>query len=52
MALDLDKISNELESALERARLLAESRQQSLITPCHMLYVLVEDGGPLAAVVE
>jgi ATP-dependent Clp protease ATP-binding subunit ClpB len=52
MALDLDKLSGDLEDALERARLLAERRQQSLITPFHMMFVLLENGGPLAAVVE
>ena len=33
MAIDLDKISNELEQALEQSRLLAEQRQQARITP-------------------
>jgi ATP-dependent Clp protease ATP-binding subunit ClpB len=52
MALDLDKLSSEMEDALERARLLAEQRQQALITPFHMIYVLLDDGTPLAAMLE
>jgi ATP-dependent Clp protease ATP-binding subunit ClpB len=52
MAIDLDKISAELEEALERARLLAERRQHSLITPAHMLYVLLDKESPLAAMLE
>jgi len=52
MAIDLDKISDELEDALERARLLAEQRQQAQITPFHVLYVLLETDGPLAGVLE
>jgi ATP-dependent Clp protease ATP-binding subunit ClpB len=52
VAINLDKLSTELEDALERARLLAEQRQQALITPVHMLYVLVEQDGALAAILE
>lgn len=52
MAIDLDKISADLEEALERARLLAEQRQHSLITPAHMLYVLLDKESPLAAMLE
>lgn len=52
MAIDLDKISNELEDALERARLLAEQRQQAQITPLHMLYVLLDGESALAAMLE
>jgi ATP-dependent Clp protease ATP-binding subunit ClpB len=52
MALDLDKISSELEEALEQARLLAEQRQHALITPDHMLYVLLDKESPLAATLE
>src|SRR5579872_4574235 len=51
MAIDLDKLSSELEDALERARLLAEKRQQAQITPVHMLYVLLEDSA-LAGTLE
>lgn len=52
MAIDLDKISGELEEALERARLLAEQRQHSLIMPAHMLYVLLDKESPLAAMLD
>ena len=52
MAMNLDKISNELEDALERSRLLAEERKQSLITPFHLLYVLLEGESALAAMLE
>jgi ATP-dependent Clp protease ATP-binding subunit ClpB len=52
MAIDLDKLSSELEDALERARLLAEQRQQAQITPVHMLYVLLDGESALAAVLE
>jgi ATP-dependent Clp protease ATP-binding subunit ClpB len=52
MAINLDKISNELEDALERARMLAEQRQQAQISPFHVLYVLLEDESPLAAMLE
>jgi ATP-dependent Clp protease ATP-binding subunit ClpB len=52
MALDLDKLSAELEDALERARLLAEQRRQASITPFHMVYVLLDGESPLAAMLE
>ncbi|HTR36655.1 MAG TPA: AAA family ATPase [Bryobacteraceae bacterium] len=52
MAIDLDKLSSELEEALERARLLAEQRQQSQISPVHMLYVLLDKESALAAMLE
>ena len=52
MAIDLDKISNELETALENARVLAEQRQQAQISPLHMLYVLLDAEGPLAAMLD
>ncbi len=52
MAIDLDRLSSELEDALERARLLAERRQQAQITPVHMLYVLLDGGSGLAARLE
>src|SRR5262245_29957027 len=48
MAIDLDKISGELEDALEKARVLAEQRKHSLILPAHMLFVML-DQSPLAA---
>ena len=49
MAMNLDKLSSELEDALERARLLAEQRKQAQIGPVHMLYVLLDHGSPLMA---
>ena len=52
MAIDLDKISNELEEALERSRILAEQRQQAQISPLHMLFVLLDNESPLAALLE
>ncbi len=52
MAINLDKISNELEDALERARMLAEQRQQAQISPFHVLFVLLENESPLAAMLE
>jgi ATP-dependent Clp protease ATP-binding subunit ClpB len=52
MAIDLDKISSDLEEALERARLLAEQRQHSVITPAHMLYVMLDQESPLASLLE
>ena len=52
MAIDIDKISNELSDALERARMLAEERRQSLITPFHLLYILLDGESALAAMLE
>ncbi len=52
MAIDLDKISSELEEALEQARVLAEQRNHSQITPSHMLYVLLDKESSLAAMLE
>jgi ATP-dependent Clp protease ATP-binding subunit ClpB len=52
MAINLDKLSNQLEDALERARLLAESRRQAQITPFHMLYALLEQDSALAALLR
>jgi ATP-dependent Clp protease ATP-binding subunit ClpB len=42
MALDLSKLSDEMESALSGARLLAEQRRQALIQPEHLLLLLIE----------
>ncbi|QEE28353.1 AAA family ATPase [Terriglobus albidus] len=46
MALDLSKLSDEMESGLAGARLLAEDRRQALIQPEHLLLRLIdtEDG--------
>lgn len=42
MALDLSRLSDEMESALAGARLLAEGRRQSLIQPEHLLLLLLD----------
>lgn len=52
MAIDLDKLSSGMEDGLERARLLAEQRQQGQITPLHMLYVLLESDSALSSTLE
>ena len=45
MALDLSKLSDEMESALSNARLLAEGRRQALIQPEHLLLLLLDGEG-------
>jgi ATP-dependent Clp protease ATP-binding subunit ClpB len=52
MALNLDKLSGNYEDALEHARLLAEKRRQSQITPLHLLYVILEADSQIGAVLE
>jgi ATP-dependent Clp protease ATP-binding subunit ClpB len=52
LAINLDRLSTELEEALERARVLAEQRQQAYITPLHLLYVLLDQDTALAAMLE
>jgi len=52
LAIDLNKLSDELEDALERARMLAEQRQQAFIGPAHILYVLLDKESSLAATME
>jgi ATP-dependent Clp protease ATP-binding subunit ClpB len=53
MALDLSKLSDEMESALSGARLLAEQRRQALIQPEHLLLLLLDsDGSSLRAILE
>jgi len=52
LAIDLNRLSEELEDALEQARMLAEQRQQAFIGPAHMLYVLLDKQSALAAVME
>ncbi len=42
MALDLSRLSDEMESALAGARILAEERKQALIQPEHLLLLLLE----------
>ena len=52
MPIDLDKFSGDLVDALERARWLAESRQQAQITPVDMLDVFLNGGSALASRLE
>lgn len=53
MALDLSKLSDEMESALSGARLLAEQRRQALIQPEHLLLLLIDnEGSSLRGVLE
>ena len=52
MALDLSLLSDEMERALESARLLAERRQQALIQPEHLLYTLFDQQSSLYALLE
>ena len=52
MALDLDKLSGDYEDALERARLLAEKRQQSQISPLHLLFVILEADNQVGGALE
>jgi ATP-dependent Clp protease ATP-binding subunit ClpB len=49
--MNLERISPELENALERARRLAEERKRAGITPFHLLYVLISEDGPLAKLI-
>src|SRR5262245_58337027 len=50
--MELDKLSLEFERALEDARHFAERRGEACITPIHLLHVMLESGGPLAAMAE
>lgn len=52
MALDLSLLSDDMERALEAARLLAERRKQSLIQPEHLLYTLFDHESSLYALLE
>ena len=53
MALDLSKLSDEMEAALANARLLAEGRRQALIQPEHLLLLLLDgDGSSLRPALE
>lgn len=49
MAIPLDKLSPDLEDALERARLFAEERKHAGIAPEHLLFVLLDEETALAA---
>lgn len=52
MALDLSLLSDDMERALEGARVLAERRKQSLIQPEHLLYTLFDHESSLFALLE
>jgi len=52
LAIDLNKLSEELEDALEQARMLAEQRRQAYISPTHMFYVLLDKESALSATME
>ena len=45
MALDLSRLSDEMESALAGARMLAQQRKQALIQPEHLLLLLLDGEG-------
>jgi ATP-dependent Clp protease ATP-binding subunit ClpB len=49
MAIPLDKLSTDLESALDRARLFAEERKHAGIVPEHLLFVLLDQETAVAA---
>ncbi|MBO0720300.1 MAG: AAA family ATPase [Blastocatellia bacterium] len=50
--MELDKLSLEFERALEDARHLAERRGEAYITPIHLLHVMLDSNGALAALAE
>jgi ATP-dependent Clp protease ATP-binding subunit ClpB len=50
--MELDKLSLEFERALEDARHLAERRGEAFITPVHLLHVMLDTNGALAAMAE
>ncbi|NYF78678.1 ATP-dependent Clp protease ATP-binding subunit [Granulicella arctica] len=52
MSLDLSLLSDDMERALEAARVLAERRKQSLIQPEHLLYTLFDHESSLFALLE
>jgi ATP-dependent Clp protease ATP-binding subunit ClpB len=52
LSLDLSLLSDDMERALEAARLLAEHRKQSLIQPEHLLYTLFDHESSLFALLE
>lgn len=52
MAIPLDKLSPELEDALERARHFAEERKHGSIAPEHLLFVLLDEETSMAAMLE
>jgi ATP-dependent Clp protease ATP-binding subunit ClpB len=50
--MELDKLSLEFERALEDARHFAERRGEAFITPIHLLHVMLDTNGALAAMAE
>jgi ATP-dependent Clp protease ATP-binding subunit ClpB len=52
LSLDLSLLSDDMERALEAARVLAERRKQSLIQPVHLLYTLFDHESSLFALLE
>jgi len=50
--MELDKLSLEFERALEDARHFAERRGEAFITPIHLLHVMLDTGGALAAMAD
>jgi ATP-dependent Clp protease ATP-binding subunit ClpB len=50
--MELDKLSLEFDRALEDARHFAERRGEAFITPIHLLHVMLENNGALAAMAE
>jgi len=49
MAIALDKLSLDFESALDRARLFAEERRHGSIAPEHLLFILLDEETSLTA---
>ncbi len=50
--MELDKLSLEFERALEDARHFAERRGEAFMTPVHLLHVMLDTNGALAAMAE
>jgi ATP-dependent Clp protease ATP-binding subunit ClpB len=50
--MELDKLSLEFERALEDARHFAERRGEAFISPTHLLHVMLDTGGALAAMAD
>ena len=52
MSIDLNKLSNDLENALERARFRAESQGRAVISPLDSIHVLLDDEGVLSPLLD
>src|SRR5215510_9760178 len=50
--MELNKLSLEFDRALEDARHFAERRGEAFISPLHLLHVMLENNGALAAIAE